>query len=92
MDEVGQCNADNIKLMTVLQKKSESLATTYHEQSWIIVTAQEDMNILGDLSKQQTTDFSKIQARILNQDYAFQARKQEDTFRQPFSDEIIIYK
>jgi hypothetical protein len=64
-DEVGQYIADNVKLMTNLQTIAESLATKCMGQSWLFVTAQEDMNkVLGDMSKQQTTDFSKIQARF----------------------------
>jgi hypothetical protein len=65
VDEVGQYIADNVKLMTNLQTIAESLATKCQGQSWIVVTAQEDMHtVLGDLGKQQTTDFSKIQDRF----------------------------
>jgi len=65
VDEAGQYIADNVKLMTNLQTIAESLGTKCQGQSWLIVTAQEDMNkVLGDMSKQQTTDFSKIQARF----------------------------
>ena len=65
VDEVGQYVADNVKLMTNLQTIAESLATKCKGQSWIVVTAQEEMDtVLGDMSKQQTTDFSKIQARF----------------------------
>lgn len=67
VDEVGQYIAENTKLMTNLQTVAESLATKCHGRAWIIVTAQEDMNsVLGDLSKQQSNDFSKIQARFAN--------------------------
>ena len=65
VDEVGQYIADNVKLMTNLQTIAESLATKCKGQSWIIVTAQEDMNaVLGEFGKQQTDDFTKIQARF----------------------------
>jgi hypothetical protein len=65
VDEVGQYVADNVKLMTNLQTVAESLATKSRGQAWIVVTAQEDMNIVfGDAGKQQTDDFSKIQARF----------------------------
>ncbi len=65
VDEVGQYIADDIRLMTNLQTIAESLATKCKGQSWIIVTAQENMDsILGEMSKQQSTDFSKIQARF----------------------------
>lgn len=67
VDEVGQYIADNPKLMTNLQTVAESLATKCEGRAWIIVTAQEDMNsVLGDLSKQQSNDFSKIQDRFAN--------------------------
>jgi energy-coupling factor transporter ATP-binding protein EcfA2 len=67
VDEVGQYVADNIKLMTNLQTVAESLATKCNGQAWVIVTAQEDMqNVIGETSKQQGNDFSKIQARFKN--------------------------
>ena len=53
--------------MTNLQTIAESLTTKCQGRAWIIVTAQEDMNaVLGDMSKQQSNDFSKIQARFAN--------------------------
>ena len=65
VDEVGQYIADNVKLMTNLQTIAESLATKCKGQAWLIVTAQDDMSkVLGKMGKQQTTDFSKIQARF----------------------------
>ena len=67
VDEVGQYIADNIKLMTNLQTIAESLATKCRGRAWIIVTAQEDMNsVVGEMTKQQGNDFSKIQARFAN--------------------------
>jgi len=67
VDEVGQYVAEHTKLMTNLQTVAESLATKCQGRAWIIVTAQEDMNsVLGDMSKQQSNDFSKIQARFAN--------------------------
>jgi len=67
VDEVGQYIAENTKLMTNLQTVAESLATKCQGRAWIIVTAQEDMNsVLGDMSKQQGNDFTKIQARFAN--------------------------
>ncbi|CCK81023.1 BREX system P-loop protein BrxC [Desulfobacula toluolica] len=67
VDEVGQYVADNVKLMTNLQTIAESLATKSRGRAWIIVTAQEDMNTLvGEMNKQQSNDFSKIQARFEN--------------------------
>lgn len=65
VDEVGQYIADNVKLMTNLQTIAESLATKCKGQSWIIVTAQEDMKkVLGEINSQMENDFSKIQDRF----------------------------
>ena len=67
VDEVGQYIAENVKLMTNLQTIAESLATKSRGRSWIIVTAQEDMGtVVGEMGKQQSNDFSKIQARFAN--------------------------
>lgn len=65
VDEVGQYIADNVKLMTNLQTIAESMATKCRGRAWVIVTAQEDMaTVVGELSRQQGNDFSKIQARF----------------------------
>ncbi|MBC8504021.1 MAG: BREX system P-loop protein BrxC [Chloroflexi bacterium] len=67
VDEVGQYIADNVKLMTNLQTIAESLATKCRGRAWVIVTAQEEMTaVVGDMGKQQSNDFSKIQARFAN--------------------------
>jgi hypothetical protein len=67
VDEVGQYIADHIKLMTNLQTIAESLATRCQGRAWIIVTAQEDMNaVIGEMGRQQSNDFTKIQARFAN--------------------------
>ena len=67
VDEAGQYIADNVKLMTNLQTVAESLATKCRGRAWVIVTAQEDMQtIVGEMSRQQSNDFSKIQARFNN--------------------------
>lgn len=67
VDEVGQYIARNVKLMTNLQTIAESLATKCRGRAWIIVTAQEDMGtMLGEMSKQEGNDFSKIQDRFGN--------------------------
>jgi hypothetical protein len=65
VDEVGQYVADNIKLMTNLQTVAESLATKCRGRAWMVVTAQEDLNtVFGEEGRQQSDDFSKIQARF----------------------------
>jgi len=65
VDEAGQYIADRIRLMTNLQTIAESLATKSKGKAWIIVTAQEDMDlILGEMNKREANDFSKIMARF----------------------------
>ncbi|TGL58697.1 BREX system P-loop protein BrxC [Leptospira ognonensis] len=65
VDEVGQYIAENKKLMTNLQTIAESLATKCRGRAWILVTAQEDMaTVVGDMTTNQSNDFSKIQARF----------------------------
>lgn len=65
VDEVGQFIADDVKLMLNLQTIAESLNTKCKGQSWVFVTSQEDMDkVVGDRTKQQGNDFSKIQARF----------------------------
>ena len=65
VDEVGQYISDNTKLMLNLQTIAESLATKTKGSSWILVTSQEDMEkVVGDMSKSQQNDFSKIMGRF----------------------------
>jgi len=65
VDEVGQYISDGSKLMLNLQTIAETLATRTKGNSWILVTAQEDMErVVGDMNKAQQNDFSKIQARF----------------------------
>jgi len=65
VDEVGQFIADDTKLMLNLQTIAESLNTKCKGQSWVFVTSQEDMDkVVGDLTREQGNDFSKIQARF----------------------------
>ena len=67
VDEVGQYIAGNVKLMTNMQTIAESLATRCRGRAWVLVTAQEDMEmVVGEMGKQQGNDFSKIQARFAN--------------------------
>lgn len=65
VDEIGQYIADNTKLMLNLQTIVESLATTTNGRAWVFVTSQSDMeSLVGDLSKTQKNDFSKIIGRF----------------------------
>ena len=67
VDEVGQYIADNTKLMTNLQTIAESLGTICKGRAWLIVTAQEDMTrVVGEMTRKQGNDFTKIQARFKN--------------------------
>lgn len=67
VDEVGQYIAKNDKLMVNLQTIAESLATKCRGRAWVIVTAQEEMSsVIGELTKNEGNDFTKIQARFAN--------------------------
>lgn len=64
IDEVGQFIANNVKLMLSLQTIAESLLTKCKGKSWVVVTAQDDLNkILGDM-KGHDTELSRIQDRF----------------------------
>lgn len=65
VDEVGQFIGSDTKLMLNLQTIAESLNTKCVGRSWVFVTSQEDMEkVIGDRTRQQGNDFSKIQARF----------------------------
>lgn len=65
VDEVGQFIGSNTHLMLNLQTIAESLNTKCKGRAWVFVTSQEDMDkVVGDRTKQQGIDFSKIQARF----------------------------
>jgi hypothetical protein len=65
VDEVGQFIGSDTKLMLNLQTIAESLNTRCGGRSWVLVTSQEDMErVIGDRTRQQGNDFSKIQARF----------------------------
>ena len=65
VDEVGQFIGNNTHLMLNLQTIAESLNTKCEGRAWIMVTSQEDMDkVVGDRTRQQGNDFSKIQARF----------------------------
>lgn len=65
VDEAGQFIGSNTHLMLNLQTIAESLNTKCRGRAWVFVTSQEDMDkVVGDRTKQQGNDFSKIQARF----------------------------
>ena len=65
VDEVGQFIGSNTKLMLNLQTIVETLSTRCNGRAWVCVTSQEDMDsVIGDRTRTQGNDFSKIQARF----------------------------
>lgn len=65
VDEVGQFVAEEVRLMLNLQTIAESLATKCKGRAWIFVTSQEDLeSLIGDETRAQSDDFSKIQGRF----------------------------
>ncbi len=65
VDEVGQFIGSNTHLMLNLQTVAESLNTKCAGRAWVFVTSQEDMDkVVGDRTRQQGNDFTKIQARF----------------------------
>ncbi|WP_247595282.1 BREX system P-loop protein BrxC [Actinomyces procaprae] len=65
VDEVGQFIGSSTKLMLNLQTIVETLSTRCNGRAWVCVTSQEDMDgVIGDRTKTQGNDFSKIQARF----------------------------
>jgi hypothetical protein len=65
VDEVGQFIGSNTHLMLNLQTVAETLNIKCAGRAWVFVTSQEDMDkVVGDRTKQQGNDFTKIQARF----------------------------
>lgn len=65
VDEVGQYIANRTNLMTNLQTIVETLQTKTKSRVWIFVTSQSDIDsLIGDLTKSQRFDFSKIMDRF----------------------------
>lgn len=65
VDEIGQFIGQDTKLMLSLQTIAESLYVKCRGRAWVMVTSQEVMDsIIGDRTKEQQQDFSKIQARF----------------------------
>jgi hypothetical protein len=65
VDEIGMFIGQDTKLMLSLQTLVETLFTRCRGRAWVVVTSQEIMDsIIGDRTRQQELDFSKIQARF----------------------------
>ena len=67
VDEVGQFIGDDRSLMLQLQSIAETLNSKGDGRAWVFVTSQEALDkTIGDQTKSQQFDFSKIQARFSN--------------------------
>ena len=65
VDEAGAFIGMDTQRMLSLQGIAESLKAECGGRAWIMVTSQEDMDkVVGDRTKQQGNDFSRIQARF----------------------------
>ncbi len=65
VDEIGSFIGQDGYLMLNLQTIVENLGTTCNGRAWVIVTSQEDIDIVvGSLSNTRRNDFSKITGRF----------------------------
>ena len=65
VDEVGQFIGKDVHRMLSLQTIAEGLTDKTDGRAFMVVTSQMDMDsTLGDLNKQQSNDFSRIQGRF----------------------------
>jgi len=64
-DEIGQFIGSDTHLMLNLQTITEDLGRICNGRAWVIVTSQEDIDvILGEVRGTKANDFSKIQGRF----------------------------
>lgn len=61
VDEIGQYIGDNSELMLSLQTVAEDLGVYCKGKAWVIVTSQEDIDLVTNV---KGNDFSKIQGRF----------------------------
>ncbi len=65
VDEVGQFIADDTKLMLSLQTIVETIGVATGGRAWVFVTSQEAIDkLVGEVSRRQSMDFSKIMGRF----------------------------
>ena len=64
VDEIGQYIGDDSKLMLNLQTMVEDLGTVCHGKVWVIVTSQQDIDVIAKDMGLRSNDFSKIQGRF----------------------------
>ena len=66
VDEIGQYIGKDSDLMLNLQTITENLGTLCGGRAWVVVTSQENIEgVIGEVSKRQNEDFSKIQGRFI---------------------------
>lgn len=64
MDEIGQYIGGNRSLTLQLQTIVEELGNKSRGKAWVIVTSQELIDAVTDISGSAATDFSKIKGRF----------------------------
>ena len=65
IDEVGQYISNDSHLMLNLQTIAETFGTICEGKAWLIVSSQHNLEaIVGDITKNQSQDFSKIMGRF----------------------------
>lgn len=64
VDEVGQYIGDDSQMMLNLQTMREELGKECEGRAWVIVTSQQDVDSIMEMTTRKGTDFSKIQGRF----------------------------
>ena len=64
VDEIGQYIGDDSKLMLNLQTVTEDLGTACLGKAWVVVTSQQDIDVIAKDMGLRSNDFSKIQGRF----------------------------
>lgn len=64
VDEVGQYIGDDSQMMLNLQTMREELGKECQGRAWVIVTSQQDVDAIMEMTARKGTDFSKIQGRF----------------------------
>lgn len=64
VDEVGQYIGDDSQMMLNLQTMREELGKECQGRAWVIVTSQQDVDSIMEMTARKGTDFSKIQGRF----------------------------
>jgi hypothetical protein len=64
VDEIGQYIGGDSRMMLNLQTITENLGTACRGRAWVIVTSQQDIDVLVENMAERSNDFSKIQGRF----------------------------